>query len=152
MTRIHSSISRLALLALAFGLGITTTATTASAAAATTSATASTDEKGALFGSVAVPAGLSKSDVQDAIVGALLGREWGVKSKADGTVVAYLKHRSNEATVTITYDTAKVDIYCVGYQIDKKTGVREKPEQPTGWLKNIQGDLTKNFNRVVTHR
>jgi hypothetical protein len=146
MIKSHTSalFARVATWALVLVLGLGTAG--ASYAAETA------ESKGELFGSVPVPAGLSKTAVQDAIVAVLLGRQWGVQSKDDGVVVGYLKHRSNEATVTLTYDTSKVDIYCVGYEIDKKTGVRKKPEQPKGWLKNIQGDLVKNFNRAATVR
>lgn len=111
---------------------------------------AAQDDRGTFFASVPVPSAVSKSELPDILVAVLQGREWGVKSKADGAVVGYLKHRSNEATVTLAYDGTKVDIYCVGYQIDKKTGERVKPEQPKGWLKNIQSDLTKRFNRGAT--
>ena len=34
-----------------------------------------------------------------------------------------------------------VEIHCVGWKINKKTGERKKPEQPEGWLENIQADL-----------
>lgn len=109
-----------------------------------------TEERGELFATMSVPADFTMANVQEAIVNTLIGRQWGVKSKDEGLVVGYLKHRSNEAKVTLVYDTTKVEIYCVGWQINKKTGAREKPEQPKGWLKNIQNDLTKNFNRITT--
>lgn len=109
-------------------------------------------ETGDLIATVPVPAGFTAAEVQEAIVATLLGRQWGVKSKEDGRVIGYLKHRSNEAKVTLVYDASKVELYCIGWEIDKKTGIREKPEQPKGWLKNIQGDLTKNFNRITTQK
>ncbi len=110
------------------------------------------DQLGEHAGTVPVPAGLSKSQVQDDIVMVLSSREWGIKEKTDDQVVGYLKHRSSEATVTLVYDTTKVDLFCVGWKIDKSTGVREKPEQPTGWLKNIKADLTKIFNKAATQK
>jgi hypothetical protein len=55
--------------------------------------------------------------------------------------VAYLKHRSNEATLTLVYSATKVDLFCVGWKIDKNTGAHLKPEQPAGWLKYIREDL-----------
>lgn len=137
------SLTRWAAWLLALVLGLSLAARTWAADA---------DDKGQLFATVPVPAGLSSGEVSDAIVATLMGRQWGVKSKSDGQVIGYLKHRSNEATVTMFYDTSKVDIYCVGYQIDKTTGTREKPEQPKGWLKNLQSDLTKRFNKAVTHK
>lgn len=109
-------------------------------------------ETGELVATVQVPSGFTEAEVQEAIVATLLGRQWGVKSKDGGRVIAYLKHRSNEAKVTLVYDTVKVELFCIGWEIDKKTGVREKPELPKGWLKNIQGDLTKHFNRITTQK
>jgi hypothetical protein len=109
-------------------------------------------ETGELVATVQVPAGFTTAEVQEGVMATLLGRNWGVKSKEDGRVIAYLKLRSNEAKVTLVYDTAKVDIFCVGWEIDKKTGVREKPEQPTRWLDKIQADLTKHFSRIAKHR
>jgi len=87
--------------------------------------------------------------VQKAIVTALIGRKWDVKAKTGDRVVGYLKHRSNEATLTLVYDATKVELYCVGWQIDKKTGAREKPEQPERWLRNIQNDLPRFFSRML---
>src|SRR5262245_30505970 len=78
-------------------------------------------ELGEPAGSVEVPAGFSKADVRDTIVAVLVGREWGVKDKTDDRVVGYLKHRSNEATVTLIFTETKVDLFCVGWEIDKKT-------------------------------
>lgn len=109
-------------------------------------------EFGEAAGSVSVPAGVSKEAVQDAIVKALLGRQWDVKSKESDKVVGYLKHRSNEATVTLVYSETKVDLFCVGFQINKKTGVREKPEQPKGWLNYIRSDLGKILNRPAGNK
>jgi hypothetical protein len=107
------------------------------------------DERGQFFATVEVPSGLGANVVKDAIIAALAGREWGVKERTDSHVVGYLKHRSNEAKVTLVYTTEKVDIYCVGWAINKKTGERKEPEQPTGWLKRLQGDLTKNLNSAL---
>lgn len=107
---------------------------------------------GELVATVAVPSGFSSAEVQEAIVASLAGRQWGLKAREEGTVIGYLKHRSNEAKVTFKYDTSKVDLYCIGWQVHKKTGVREKPELPSGWLKNLQADLTKHFNRITTQK
>lgn len=109
-----------------------------------------TEDKGAFIAPVPIPSGLSGSDVQKAIVSAFVGREWAVKSKADGVVVGYLKHRGNEATVTMTYDGTRIEIYSIGYKIDKTTGSRIKPEQPAGWLKNLQSDLPKFLSRAAS--
>jgi len=111
---------------------------------------AADEDLGQAAGTVSVPSGLSASDVKDVIVGTLIGREWGVKSKADDRIVGYLKHRSNEATVTLIYDSSTITLYCVGWEINKKTGERKKPEQPDGWLKNLRNDLNKNLTKAIS--
>ncbi len=103
-------------------------------------------------GSVAVPEGLSAKEVQGAIIASLIGRQWTVQSKTDERVIGYLKHRSNEATLTLVYDATKIELYCVGWAINKKTGERQKPEQPEGWLKFIRGDIAKNLARSLVNK
>jgi hypothetical protein len=110
---------------------------------------ADTNGLGQAAGVVPVPAGLTASQVQNAIIMALNHRGWTVNSRADDRVVGYLKHRSNEATLTLIYTTGTIELYCEGWQIDKRTGVREKPEQPRGWLKYIKEDLVRDLNLVV---
>jgi hypothetical protein len=110
---------------------------------------AADSELGQAAGSVPIPTGVSRAATQAAIEQTLLGRQWDVTSKTDGQVVGHIKHRSNEATLTLIYSDTKVDLFCVGWQIDKKTGTREKPEQPTGWLKYIRSDLAKKLSRAA---
>jgi hypothetical protein len=110
---------------------------------------ATDDSLGTLFATVSVPPNVSAAAVQEAIITTLSGRKWGVRSKTDDRVVGYLKHRSNEAKVTLVYSPAQVEIHCVGWKINKKTGERKKPEQPKGWLENIQSDLVVNLNHAL---
>lgn len=135
----HTSLFRrtLAVLAIVFTLG----------AAAT--AFAADENLGAHAGTITVPSGLSKSDVKETLIYTLAGRSWSVKEKTDERVVGYLKHRSNEATVTFVYTESQVDLYCVGYEINKNTGERKRPEQPTGWLNNLKNDLNKKLNQAT---
>ena len=121
-------------------------------ATASRGAAGDNDQRGVLFGTVSIPAGLSKSEVQNDIVKVLSGREWDIKAKDDASVVGYLKHRSNEATVTLVYDSASVEIYCVGWSIDKHTGERKEPQLPKGWLKYIRADLIRIFNKAAAQR
>jgi len=106
-------------------------------------AAADGSDLGQSAGSILVPAGASKSEVKNAITSALVARGWTVQSSTDDRVVGYLKHRSNEATLTLVYDESKIDLFCVGWQINKNTGAHEKPEQPTGWLKYLRADIPK---------
>ncbi|MBM3854706.1 MAG: hypothetical protein FJ399_16395 [Verrucomicrobia bacterium] len=113
---------------------------------------AESSDLGQSAGVITVPTGLSKAQIRDAIVAAFAGRQWGVTSKTDDRVVGYLKHRSNEATVTMIFDEQRVEMYCVGWQVHKTTGAREKPEQPKGWLNNLRADLTKHLNRTTSSK
>jgi hypothetical protein len=107
------------------------------------------DDKGELFGTVTVPAKISSSEVQSTIAMVIASRGWELKAKEDGLIVGYLKHRSNEATVTLTYDATTISIFCVGYEINKRTGERKNPELPKGWLNYIKGDLIKKLNQLA---
>ena len=129
-------------------------ATPPAPAAAATSATPAAPapspfatELGDDVAAVPVPVGTSKDAVQDAIVRAFRHREWGIRSKEDGKVVAYLMHRANEATITMVYDTKEVTLFCVGYKVDKATGKRIKPELPNGWIKYLRKDLTEYLGK-----
>lgn len=110
---------------------------------------AAEEDIGNYAGTVVVPEGVTQEQVQRAIVAALIGREWGVRKKSDGIVVGHLKHRSNEAILTLLYDDTKVDLHCVGWAINKSTGERRRPEQPAGWLKNIRKDIARHLSLVV---
>jgi hypothetical protein len=116
----------------------------------TTGSASAADNQGESVGFVIVPDNVPATDVAAAMEQVLRGRAWGIKSKSEDTVVGYLKHRSNEATVTLTHSGKKIDLHCVGWAINKKTGERKKPELPHGWLKNLQSDLTKLLNRLTT--
>jgi len=104
---------------------------------------------GEFIWSVSVPDGFTREEVKDLIIMTVAGRSWGLREKTDEKIVAHLKHRSNEATVTLLYNEKKVDLYSVGYEINKRTGERKKPEQPTGWLNNLQSDLNKKINQAT---
>jgi len=104
------------------------------------------DNPGQLYATVVTQPGLTASQVKDVVVRSLVARRWSVQSQADDKVVGYLKHRSNEATLTLVYDAQKVEIYCSGWKIDKSTGTRISPELPERWLKNMRNDLTRRLN------
>jgi hypothetical protein len=117
--------------------------------AAAPQAQAAEEELGTAAWTLPVPSGVSQKEVREAIVAALLGRQWAVQSQTDDKVVGYLKHRGNEAQVTFIYTANKVDVFCLGWQINK-AGQRQKPEQPKGWLNNLKADLTKGLNKLAT--
>jgi len=98
---------------------------------------------------VAVPHDkVSLKQAHDAVVRAALGREWNVQDDHEKKVVIHLLHRKNEATVTFLITDESIEAHCVGYAVDK-AGNREKPEQPTGWLKYLERDITKALNQAA---
>lgn len=108
-------------------------------------------EAGKSFGSVAVPAGLSVTDVKEVIVVSLVQRTWTVAEKTDAKVVGTLKHRGIDATITLTFSASSVEIYCEGWKIDK-AGVRTKPDIPDGWAENIKKDINKRLNLAAARK
>ncbi len=100
---------------------------------------------GPLVGTVAVPEGLSSSQVKDVIITSLIAREWTVKEKTSDYVIGYLNHRGNEATLTLVYDSKQILMYCDGWLVEKSTGRRIKPELPKGWIANLKKDLPKRL-------
>jgi len=109
------------------------------------------DEIGEHFESVPVPEGMTKEEIRDAIASVFAARTWIVKQKTDRRVVGYLKHRGNEATATLMFDGDQVEIYCVGWALNRR-GERAKPEQPRGWLGNLKKDLVRRFAEVSATR
>jgi hypothetical protein len=108
---------------------------------------------GVMAFTVDVPAGkLSTKDVHDVVMAASIARGWGLKEDATEKVVIYLNHRKNEATVTYLISDKQVQAYCDGYATDGK-GNRTGPKQPSGWLKYLREDITKNLTTkaVLAH-
>lgn len=103
------------------------------------------DDYGTLVATIPAPDGVSAGGIKNAIVSTLAGRLWTVTEKSEEKVVGYLKHRSNEATVTFLVKGDSIELYCAGYEINKNTGERKRPEQPTGWLNNLRKDLAKQL-------
>jgi hypothetical protein len=104
---------------------------------------------GPLAFTVAVPENrLSLKQIHAAVVNSAMRREWLVKDNSETRPVIYLLHRGNEATVTFLITEKSVEAYCVGFAVDK-AGNRKKPEQPTGWLKYLNRDITKAIETAV---
>lgn len=109
-------------------------------------------EHGEPVGTIPVPANLTAEDVQDAIVMALGVRRWSLREKAPERIVAHIKQRSNEAILTLAYGSSRIEMFCVGWKIDEKSGARRKPELPRGWIKNVKEDIAKNLSRKLAGR
>jgi hypothetical protein len=103
---------------------------------------------GVLAFSIEVPEGkLSTKEVHDVVVAASTDRGWEVKVDAAEKVVIYINKRKREATVTYLISDKQVQAFCDGYVTDGN-GNRKGPEQPSGWLKNLNGDITKGLGKA----
>lgn len=96
---------------------------------------------------VVVPAGLSANIVETAMATTLMGRRWAIQSRSHGTVVANLKHRGYDATVTLQSDGSIIKI------LNESTFLRSGadapvPAVPGAWLVNIQRDLGGKLQSV----
>lgn len=110
------------------------------------------EDIGELYGTIPVVSGLTAKDVQNAIILSLGDRGWNIQSRSDERVVGYLKHRANEATVTLDYNENEIVIHCVGYEINKKTGERKRPEQPKGWLGFLRKSINQRLSEILVSK
>lgn len=108
-------------------------------------------ESGTPVGTVVVPAGLKLAEVREVVVVSLVQRNWTVKQKADDRAVGYLNHRGIEATLTLTFDTSQVSLFCEAWKVDK-AGRRLKPDMPDGWIANMKKDVTKRLNLAAAKK
>jgi len=105
---------------------------------------------GVLAFTIEVPAGkLSTKEVHDIVVPASTGHGWILKVDSAEKVVIYINKRKQEATVTYLISDKQVEAYCEGYATDGN-GTRKGPEQPTSWLKNLKGDITKGLGKAAS--
>lgn len=86
--------------------------------------------------------------IREVIALSLVKRGWSVKEQDDSHVVGYIKHHSNEAEVTFTFDSKKIEVGCWGYDINS-AGVRKKPELPVRWLRNLSKDIRVRLGMSV---
>lgn len=90
------------------------------------------------------PAYTSLAEVGNTVAATVARRSWKVKEQSADRIVINLVHRGVDATVTFVVVDKKLLAYCEGYSINS-SGKRGKPEQPTGWLRNLQSDLNKTL-------
>ena len=104
---------------------------------------------GVLAFTIEVPAGkLSTKEVHDVVVTVSTDRGWDLKQDTSEKVLVYINKRKHEATVTYLISDKQVQAFCEGYATDGN-GTRKGPEQPTGWLKNLNGDITKGLGKAA---
>lgn len=100
---------------------------------------------GQFVGAVAVPASLGLPETKAAALATLIAHSWQIHEQRDDRVIGYLNHRGHEALVTLICRDTTVEIYCVGYRVNKRSGERLAPEMPNGWIRNIQTTLNRNL-------
>ena len=104
-------------------------------------ARAADENIGANVASITVSSKLTTADVESAIQQALIGRKWIVRDKTSGQIVAHYERGKNTATLTIRYDSTKIDIYAVGQA--RGGGV------PMNWVNFLTKDINVYLGRML---
>jgi nitrite reductase/ring-hydroxylating ferredoxin subunit len=76
-----------------------------------------------------VPANLSEAQIRKALVNALVGRNWIVKSDQPGQLVGYQSNPKREATVTFTYSASAIEVAWHAALFNKKTGAYTRADR-----------------------
>jgi hypothetical protein len=111
------------------------------------SATAEHKDYGDVVLRLTVPGAPSMDDLQDTIVTTALRREWNLLSREDGKVVIQLIHRNHDSKLTFIYDEDQIQVYSMSYRLTRD-GRRLKRDNPTGWIRNLEKDLSINLHRL----
>ena len=82
---------------------------------------------------VVIPAGLSSEIVENAMVDTVVNRKWVLQSRSQTEVIASLKHRAYDATVTLQSDGSIITILNEATYKDSNSG-EIKPGVPMGWV------------------
>ena len=96
---------------------------------------------------VVIPPGLSPDVVEQVLAKVLVDRKWNVQSHSKDAVVATLKHRKYDATVTLQSDGSVITLL-VDATLTRTSGPnagQAVPAVPIGWLENLQQDIRRNF-------
>ncbi len=108
------------------------------------------DEVSLPIGNIEIPSEkITTEDAQKAIMRALNNRKWTIREESADRVVAYLRRHTNEAQITFVITGRTIEISCWGYDINRNTGERKKPELPASWIKYIKADLSRFLNEVA---
>lgn len=108
------------------------------------------DEVSQQIATIAIPSDkISNEDAQKVIVRALNNRKWTIREESADRVVGYLRRHTNEAQITFVIADRNIEISCWGYEVDRSTGARRKPELPASWIKYIKADLYRFLNEAM---
>jgi hypothetical protein len=106
---------------------------------------------GTAVGTIDIPTNLTVDEVRDIVAYSLAARSWTLKEKSDQRVVGYLNHRGHEATLTFLLKPGVMELYCEGFRVSK-SGERQKPAIPEGWIANLKKDIPKRMAMEVAKK
>ncbi|MCC5838605.1 MAG: hypothetical protein JJT96_00660 [Opitutales bacterium] len=94
----------------------------------------------------AAPALDSAGQMREIVRRTAIHREWQVIGDHPGEnlLVLNLVHRRSDSTLYLVYDEETVRFYSDSWQLDRQ-GNRRGRAEPTGWLRNLDRDLTRNI-------
>lgn len=91
---------------------------------------------GTIAGVISVPAGLTASEVQDALMKAADGRGWTLVSRDGEKVIVRLEKNDWVARITMLYNTTEVQFFSIAAR-------KGKPKLPEGWIKYLKEDASR---------
>jgi hypothetical protein len=94
----------------------------------------------------AAPALSSVEQMREIARRTAIHREWQVIGDypRENLLVLNLVHRRSDSTLYLVYDAETVRFYSDSWQLDRQ-GNRRGRAEPTGWLRNLERDLTRNL-------
>jgi hypothetical protein len=101
---------------------------------------------------IAVPAGISASDVAKAIKVGIVRRGWVISKDENGQIDAVLNVRTHTARVAIPYDAKEVRIkYVSSEDLDyqEKNGQRYIHGNYVKWVRNMQADIQRELQLLT---
>jgi hypothetical protein len=101
---------------------------------------------------IAVPAGISASDVAKAIKVGIVRRGWVISKDENGQIDAVLNVRTHTARVAIPYDAKEVRIkYVSSEDLDyqEKNGQRYIHSNYVKWVRNMQADIQRELQLLT---
>lgn len=84
---------------------------------------------------------ISSESARDAVTRAAMGRKWSIEKLENGDIQTKLLHRSFDSTLTFKVKDGSIEVWSVSYEIKKKTQVRVKRDEPSGWIRNLHKDI-----------
>ncbi|UXI68696.1 hypothetical protein [Tahibacter amnicola] len=97
---------------------------------------------------IAIPAGITDTQVSKAVKQALVARGWSVAEEKAGDIKATLHLRDHVARIDITWDKRQIHITYLGSEnlkYEEKGGTRYIHKNYLGWIQNLVTDINGNL-------